>query len=450
MYIHRHLASRHLIDILSSMGVCASYSEARRYEASAMIDNQQTISEESFKQFVFDNADFNIRTLDGYGTFHSMGGVMCVTPASGVKLPSDERIKTCPPAERLATVNKVKLHRYTAPNSKGIGGITVEDPAEIRCLEAANSVHLFLDLLWMSGSWLSLPKNPGSSGYMELVTKGITDYQTSKVITLPFVNLPPSSLDTIYSVLAFAVNECKRYGQQTCFVTFDQPLYEKAVNMVASSASNSDLSSVIVRLGGFHLLMSFMGAVGYIMGGSGLKELWSLIYAVDSIEKMLNGHAYARALRAHFLTHLALTVFILRKLEIDDSVREQIFSLHESVMNKGVSPVDAAESPALVSVMEKMEAVKHSASCESRTATLWIQYMNQVMLMHDFVRAERCGDWKLHLQAIRKMLPHFHASAHLAYAKCAHLYLQQMSTLEGHYCRNSFNKTGSRCERSGA
>jgi hypothetical protein len=50
--------------------------------------------------------------------------------------------------------------------------------------------------------------------------------------------------------------------------------------------------------------------------------------------------------------------------------------------------------------------------------------------MRDFIRAERCGDWKLHLATIRKMLPYFHASAHLAYAKCAHLYLQQMSTLE--------------------
>ncbi len=37
VYIHRHLASRHLIDILSSIGVCASYSEARQYEASAML-----------------------------------------------------------------------------------------------------------------------------------------------------------------------------------------------------------------------------------------------------------------------------------------------------------------------------------------------------------------------------------------------------------------------------
>ena len=63
--------------------------------------------------------------------------------------------------------------------------------------------------------------------------------------------------------------------------------------------------------------MLFIGAVGYIMGGTMLKELWSRIYAVDSIERMLNVHAYA-----HFLTHLALTVFILRKLEIDYTERE--------------------------------------------------------------------------------------------------------------------------------
>jgi len=116
------------------------------------------------------------------------------------------------------------------------------------------------------------------------------------MIKLPFVNLPPGSLNAIYSVLAYAANEFKRYEQQTCFVTFDQPLYAKAVNMVASSPTNSELSSVVVRLGGFHLLVSFMGAVGCTMGGNRLKEIWILIYTVDSLEKMPNGHAYAQAL----------------------------------------------------------------------------------------------------------------------------------------------------------
>ena len=54
------------------------------------------------------------------------------------------------------------------------------------------------------------------------------------------------------------------------------------------SARNGEVLSVVVRLGNFHLMMSFMG---YLMGGSGLKELWSIIYAFESIEKMLNGHA---------------------------------------------------------------------------------------------------------------------------------------------------------------
>ena len=100
VYIHRHLESRHLIDILSSVGVCASYTEARRYEASAMLGPQQGVSEESFEQFIFDNADFNIRTIDGYDTFHPMGRVMCVTPASGVKLQSEiDRLRKCPPAD---------------------------------------------------------------------------------------------------------------------------------------------------------------------------------------------------------------------------------------------------------------------------------------------------------------------------------------------------------------
>ena len=78
--------------------------------------------------------------------------------------------------------------------------------------------------------------NKAGVDIMELVIKGITDYQTSKAITLPFINLPPSRWDAIYSVLAFAVHECTRYGQQTCLVTFHQPLYEKVVNTVAYSS----------------------------------------------------------------------------------------------------------------------------------------------------------------------------------------------------------------------
>lgn len=110
-------------------------------------------------------------------------------------------------------------------------------------------------------------------------------FQRSKIMYLPFINFPPSQFDTIHTALLFAVEKCKMSNYKTCFVTFDQPLYAKAEEIVAN---NPKFANFIVRLGGFHLLM---GSIGYIMAGSGLKEIFSAIYAENSVEKMLAGHA---------------------------------------------------------------------------------------------------------------------------------------------------------------
>ncbi|KAJ8879407.1 hypothetical protein PR048_020015 [Dryococelus australis] len=47
------------------MGVCASY-----YFHKCRITK---VNEEAFIRHVFDNADVNVRTLDGLNTFHAMG-----------------------------------------------------------------------------------------------------------------------------------------------------------------------------------------------------------------------------------------------------------------------------------------------------------------------------------------------------------------------------------------
>ena len=65
----------------------------------------------------------------------------------------------------------------------------------------------------------------------------------------------------------------------------------------------------------------------------------------------------------------------------------------------------------------------------NRTARLWIQYMDMVSILQQFIRAERTGDWRLHLIALRKMLPYFASSGHNLYLKSAHIYLQKMLCL---------------------
>ena len=58
-----------------------------------------------------------------------------------------------------------------------------------------------------------------------------------------------------------------------------------------------------------------------------------------------------------------------------------------------------------------------------------MQYVSYVNTLKDFIRAERTGNWKLHLIAVRKMLNLFAATGHINYAKCARLYLQNMTAL---------------------
>ena len=65
-------------------------------------------------------------------------------------------------------------------------------------------------------------------------------------------------MSTIYTALSFAQKPC---DQQK--LLFDQPLYIKAVDVIATSAN--ELSSLFARLGGFHWFMSAMGSLGYLM-----------------------------------------------------------------------------------------------------------------------------------------------------------------------------------------
>ena len=60
--------------------------------------------------------------------------------------------------------------------------------------------------------------------------------------------------------------------------------------------SSPEISQLFVRLGGFHLLMSYLGSVGYIMSGTGIETLWETVYAGNTVIHKLTGHAYVRAL----------------------------------------------------------------------------------------------------------------------------------------------------------
>ena len=52
-----------------------------------------------------------------------------------------------------------------------------------------------------------------------------------------------------------------------------------------------------------------------------------------------------------------------------------------------------------ISMVDALKESKRSAS-KSRTSKLWVQYMDTVDILCSFIKAERTGNWSLHLSAI--------------------------------------------------
>ena len=57
------------------------------------------------------------------------------------------------------------------------------------------------------------------------------------------------------------------------------PLYIKAVDIAVRVGVD-----IVLRYGGFNLLMSFVGFIGHLMEGSGLKEMLGLVFGSNTVD----------------------------------------------------------------------------------------------------------------------------------------------------------------------
>lgn len=81
----------------------------------------------------------------------------------------------------------------------------------------------------------------------------------------------------------------------------------------------------------------------------------------------------------------------------------------------------------------KIENVVQILMANGRTAKLRGQYLEMISIFKTFLKAERTGNWELHLKCVRNMLPYFAASGHNLYTKPSYVYLTDMQSLANTY-----------------
>jgi hypothetical protein len=132
--------------------------------------------------------------------------------------------------------------------------------------------------------------------------------------------------------------------------------------------------------------MSFAGSIGPLMDGSGLECALQTVYGENSVKHMLHGKANARATRGHILVEAALTLKLqqlatdadfemydkLTPEELND-IKVYCKQVSEKEINCVAVPCQAIEKLDLL-----LDTLKSYIASKSRTAKLWLQYMEYV------------------------------------------------------------------------
>ena len=113
---------------------------------------------------------------------------------------------------------------------------------------------------------------------------------------------------------------------------------------------------------------------------------------------------------------------------MEDDLMSKVATLYDDIMNNTTSQNVTLDDETLLSIHEKITQEKTELS-KYPTAVLWLQYMQLVDILRRFLKAERTGEWNLHLASVQEMLPYMAASGHSLYTKSLHLYLKDMQQL---------------------
>ena len=178
-------------------GYCSSYSEVKNFERCASVaENTVTLdSSPHFIQFVADNVDHNVRTLDSKNTFH--GIIAAFSPRTRTNT-ANKRVDVT--SKDIAAVGHINIDRFTSEEYI-LHYMYYEHLSEPKRIYP----HLKLDLIWKISPLLRISR-PLWSGFMQTVYKG--DHPpASSVMLFPVIDLDPHDLTCTHSTLSLCFHQ---------------------------------------------------------------------------------------------------------------------------------------------------------------------------------------------------------------------------------------------------
>ena len=133
--LHHTFGSKFLIKQLARLGFCVSNDEIIRYKQSVVLSKPPGYPTgkqypAAFTQWVADNVDHNIRTIDGYNTFHGMGIISATTCLTGKFSASTESLSRVESRAHIGDIMKgrgVPIVPYHLSGKSGLVSLTMRE-----------------------------------------------------------------------------------------------------------------------------------------------------------------------------------------------------------------------------------------------------------------------------------------------------------------------------------
>jgi hypothetical protein len=371
-------------------GITCSYDEVLRFKKSAAVAAAKDPSvhgissaESGFVQTIVDNFDADIHSPNGKLSTHSLAMIL-TQPSSVINVNDDDtipRLKHDDLRMPIEDEDDTGPMHYVGQKNPPMPEVPKSSlPADFPTYQRISADRAKeLDFQFFKDIHGS-DKCPEFNGYNTKLCReqGHMLKPKTKVVYLPLIDRAPADPSTIMTSMLKAKQVTENTGQEYVIFTADQQLYKIAVHVLWENQAM--FSNFYLRLGGMHLLMSYVGCIGSLMADSGIVEVLGV--AFGGVLKMLSGKKFPENVRA------------LRML-----VEEILRSVFDRYQLKS---------------MNDLQGVLDDASLQSRTAKLWTNCLiKPVFTIMKYVRAEREADWPLHLATVKEMMPLFFAAGHI-------------------------------------
>lgn len=456
LHVLKETHSKSIVTMLNRFGNSISYATAQRYLTSIANEVSEQEKKEGvfipsnivpghFAQYAFDNLNFHSESDAGNldATTNIVYQYSKEENGSGT-----EKV----PLKKKRELTVSKPHPFVPVSSN----LTLKDRKEARSLcgielicddNVACNTLIDENVVWflfrmfptqvMTSSNDSTVRIPTWNSFFEMY-HGQKAHKTS-IGYGPLYPQTPTNPDVVQTSLDYFVSLNLKLGHLKTVITCDQAIYDIIKGLIRKYPLK--YKDVIVRLGGFHIALNFMGCIGFLMKESGIEEILvvSNVCGRGTANKIMGGKDYYKMVCYH---SLLCEVFFMLKWEAfeqwltGNDEAEALLVLSSQLENlRAAYEVNDKEGITVLigDVMKQLGSIeslwKDFENTLGVTAQLWGMYIDMVLILKRYIHAERAGLWKQHLIEVRNMLPYTVASGHTKYMSCLPIYLNEMNNL---------------------